>query len=164
MPSPASYTIGELAREFGVTIRAIRFYEDQGLITPERRGTVRVYTPADRVKLILILRGKRLGFTLAESREMIELYDPASGNTHQLERMLEKLAEKRAVLERQLEDIRLLTAEFDVAEQRVRDALSEARAPASTRPSSGRSSRVLAGSKSPAAKTAKKSAPRKPKS
>jgi DNA-binding transcriptional MerR regulator len=127
MSTPASFTIGELAREFGVTIRTIRFYEDQGLITPERRGTTRIYTPADRVKLILILRGKRLGFTLAESREMIDLYDPESGNTHQLERMLAKLAEKRAVLDRQLEDIRLLQAEFDVAEQRVRNALEQAR-------------------------------------
>lgn len=119
-----TYAIGELAREFDVTTRTIRFYEDEGLLKPERRGTTRIYSPADRVTLILILRGKRLGFTLAESREMIELYDPASGNLTQLERMLDKLAEKRAVLERQLEDIRLLQAEFDVAEQRVRDALT----------------------------------------
>jgi DNA-binding transcriptional MerR regulator len=134
MPPAQSYSIGELAREFGVTIRTIRFYEDQGLITPERRGTTRVYSPADRVTLILILRGKRLGFTLAESREMISLYDPASGNTTQLERMLAKLAEKRAMLERQMEDIRLLQAEFDVAESRVRDALTEAKKPASKTP------------------------------
>lgn len=132
--SHRSYTIGELAREFGVTTRTIRFYEAEGLLSPERRGTARVYSPADRVNLILVLRGKRLGFTLAESREMIGLYDPSSGNTTQLERMLDKLAEKRALLDRQLEDIRLLQAELELAEQRVRDALAETHRAAGSTP------------------------------
>lgn len=120
-------SIGELAREFGVTTRTIRFYEDQGLLKPERRSQQRIYSAADRVALMLILRGKRLGFTLAESREMIGLYDPASGNVTQLERMLDKLAEKRAVLVRQLEDIHQMQAELDDVERRCRDSLHEAR-------------------------------------
>lgn len=126
MTPKQSWSIGELAREFGVTTRTIRFYEDEGLITPGRRGQVRVYSPADRVKLILILRGKRLGFTLAESREVIGMYDPTSGNVAQLERLLAKLAEKRALLLRQLEDIRQMQLELDDVETRCRDALAEA--------------------------------------
>lgn len=127
MAPKQSWSIGELAREFAVTTRTIRFYEDEGLITPERRGQVRIYSPADRVKLILILRGKRLGFTLAESREVIGMYDPTSGNVAQLERLLAKLAEKRALLLRQLEDIRQMQLELDDVEKRCRDALTEAR-------------------------------------
>lgn len=122
-----TWTISELAREFGVTTRTIRFYEDQGLLHPERRGQQRIYSAADRVALILILRGKRLGFTLAESREMIDLYDPTSGNVTQLERMLDKLAEKRALLERQQEDIRQMQTELDDVERRCRDSLRAAR-------------------------------------
>lgn len=139
-PPKQTWTIGELAREFGVTTRTIRFYEDEGLITPERRGQARIYSPADRVKLILILRGKRLGFTLAESREVIGMYDPTSGNVAQLERLLSKLAEKRALLRRQLEDIRQMQQELDDVEKRCRDALREAQpavAPA-TRPKQNR--------------------------
>ena len=134
MAAKPDYSIGELAREFAVTTRTIRFYEDQGLLAPERRGQARIYTPADRVKLILILRGKRLGFTLAESREMIDLYDPTSGNVTQLERLLDKLAEKRALLERQLEDIRHMQTELDDVEHRCRDALCAAQAGADKMP------------------------------
>lgn len=122
-----TWTISELAREFGVTTRTIRFYEDQGLLHPARRGQQRVYSAADRVALILVLRGKRLGFTLAESREMIELYDPTSGNVTQLERMLGKLGEKREILLRQLEDIQQMQAELDDVERRCRDSLHTAR-------------------------------------
>ena len=125
---PRAWTIGELAREFGVTTRTIRFYEDEGLLAPERRGQARIYSAADRVKLILILRGKRLGFTLAESREMINLYDPSSGNVTQLERMLDKLTEKRDLLARQLDDIRQMQAELDDVERRCRESLTTARA------------------------------------
>lgn len=127
MAPKQSWSIGELAREFGVTTRTIRFYEDEGLITPERRGQARIYSPADRVKLILILRGKRLGFTLAESREVIGMYDPTSGNVAQLERLLAKLAEKRALLLRQLEDIQQMQHELDDVEKRCRHALAESR-------------------------------------
>lgn len=123
-----AWTIGELAREFGITTRTIRFYEDEGLLSPERRGQSRCYSAADRVKLILILRGKRLGFTLAESRDMINLYDPSSGNVTQLERMLDKLDEKRLLLQRQLDDIRQMQCELDDVERRCRESLTTARA------------------------------------
>lgn len=121
-----TYTISELAKEFDVTTRTIRFYEDEGLLHPERRGQQRIYSPKDRVLLKLILRGKRIGFTLAESRELFELYNPAEGNVTQLNRMLEKIAEKRAVLEQQLNDIRLMQIELEASEARCRDALQEA--------------------------------------
>lgn len=122
-PTPTAYSISDLAREFGITTRAIRHYEAESLLQPTRRGQTRIYSPADRVKLKLILRGNRLGFTLAESREVISLYDPGSGNVTQLERLLAKLAEKRRLLERQLEDIRQMQAEFDDVEKRCRDEL-----------------------------------------
>ena len=77
-----TYTISDLARELDITTRAIRFYEEQGMLSPERRGQERIYSPRDKVSLKLILRGKRIGFSLAECRELIELYDPdpSSGN------------------------------------------------------------------------------------
>ena len=119
-----TYSIGELAREFDVTTRTIRFYEDQGLLSPRRRGQTRIYSPADRTTLKLILRGKRLGFSLAESRDLIRMYRPASDNRQQLEALLERIADKRAQLERQLADIRVLQTELDDAEARPRQALT----------------------------------------
>ncbi|MFP1684514.1 MerR family transcriptional regulator [Alloalcanivorax sp. C16-1] len=119
-----TYSIGELAREFDVTTRTIRFYEDQGLLSPRRRGQTRVYSPADRTTLKLILRGKRLGFSLAESRDLIRMYRPASDNRQQLEALLQRIADKRAQLERQLADIRVLQTELDDAEARTRQALT----------------------------------------
>jgi DNA-binding transcriptional MerR regulator len=120
-----TYTISELAREFDVTTRTIRFYEDEGLLTPERQGQSRIYTPRDRVLLKLILRGKRLGFSLAECRELFDLYNPEEGNLTQLQRMLDKLAGRRAAMEQQLNDIKVMQLELDAAEQRIRDALTE---------------------------------------
>ncbi|GAA5136619.1 MerR family transcriptional regulator [Alloalcanivorax gelatiniphagus] len=119
-----TYSIGELAREFDVTTRTIRFYEDQGLLSPRRRGQTRVYSPADRTTLKLILRGKRLGFSLAESRDLIRMYRPASDNRQQLEALLQRIADKRAQLERQLADIQVLQTELDDAEARTRQALT----------------------------------------
>ena len=119
-----AYTISELAKEFDVTTRTIRFYEDEGLLSPERRGQTRIYSSRDRVLLKLILRGRRLGFSLAESREMFELYNPAGGNLAQLTRMLDKLAEKRAALEQQLHDIQVMQIELDASESRIRDAIA----------------------------------------
>ncbi|MCH2559002.1 MAG: MerR family DNA-binding transcriptional regulator [Alcanivorax sp.] len=119
-----TYSIGELAREFDVTTRTIRFYEDQGLLSPRRRGQTRIYSPADRTTLKLILRGKRLGFSLAESRDLIRMYRPASDNRQQLEALLERIADKRAQLERQLADIHVLQTELDDAEARTRQALT----------------------------------------
>ncbi len=119
-----TYSISNLAREFDITTRTIRFYEEAGMLQPERQGQTRIYSDRDRVKLKLILRGKRLGFSLAESRELIEMYDPASDNRHQLEALLGKIRERREALERQLHDIRAMQSELDEAESRCLSALS----------------------------------------
>ena len=118
-----TYTISELAKEFDITTRAIRFYEEHGLLAPERQGQNRIYTHGDRVRLKLILRGKRLGFSLDESKELFELYDPHSGNEKQLRVMLNKIAEHSAALEQQLHDIQIMQHELDEAEQRCHQAL-----------------------------------------
>ncbi|ARB46014.1 MerR family transcriptional regulator [Alloalcanivorax xenomutans] len=125
MTTQKTYSIGELAREFQITTRTIRFYEDQGLLHPQRRGQTRIYLPSDRVALKLILRGKRLGLSLAESRELIQLYIPAGDNRHQLQALLDKIAEKRAMLEQQLKDIQAMQQEMDEAEQRAREAMMQ---------------------------------------
>ncbi|UHQ54345.1 MULTISPECIES: MerR family transcriptional regulator [Microbulbifer] len=124
---PSSYSISDLAREFGITTRAIRFYEDKGLISPARRGQTRVYRPEDRVRLMLILRGKRLGFSLDESREIIDMYDPEHGNVEQLQRLLQHIKQKRAQLQQQLRDIQSLMGELDEAEARTRASLAKTR-------------------------------------
>lgn len=120
-----SYSISDLARELDITTRAIRFYEEQGMLAPERRGQERVYTGKDKVTLKLILRGKRIGFSLAECKELIELYDPASGNRVQLDTFMNKIAERRAQLEQQLLDIQQMQLELDTAEERCLAALAE---------------------------------------
>ncbi|WFF41210.1 MerR family DNA-binding transcriptional regulator [Salinicola endophyticus] len=127
--SGPTYAIGELAQQFDVTTRTIRFYEQEGLLSPERRGKTRVYRDKDRVRLKLALRGKRLGFSLIEIREVLDLYDDRNhGSVRQLERMLEILADKRANLERQLEDIRAMQRELDQVEARCQSALGELKA------------------------------------
>src|SRR5689334_99398 len=98
-------SIGDLAREFDVTPRAIRFYEDEGLLSPRRDGSRRIFSKRDYVRLKLILRGKRLGFSLAEVREMLELYDSAPDERPQLEKFVAALAVRREQLERQREEI-----------------------------------------------------------
>ena len=119
-----TYAIGELAKMFEVTPRTIRFYEQEGLLAPERRGQTRIYHEKDRVRLKLTLRGKRLGFSLAEIREVIEMYDALpDGNARQLRRLLEILADKRSNMERQLEDIRVMQHELDDVEARAREVL-----------------------------------------
>ena len=123
MASP-TYSISDLARELDITTRAIRFYEEQGMLAPERRGLERIYHAKDLVALKLILRGKRIGFSLAECREMIELYDPTSGNQKQLNSMLAKIAERREQLEQQLLDIQQMQLELDTAEERCLAALA----------------------------------------
>jgi len=100
-----SYTITDLAEEFGVTARALRFYEDEGLIAPERVGLVRVYSKRDRARLAWILRGKRVGFSLAEIREMIDLYDVNDGRQAQRRVTVEKCESRIAQLLRQRDDI-----------------------------------------------------------
>src|SRR5262245_37149576 len=99
------YSISELAKEFDVTTRTIRHYEDEGLLTPSRDGTTRLFSSRDRVRLKLALRGKRLGFSLAEIRELFDLYDLARDEKQQLQAFLAKLERHRTLLEQQREDI-----------------------------------------------------------
>lgn len=121
----STYTIGELAREFDITPRSIRFYEEQGLMSPKRTGQNRIYCNKDRVRLKLILRGKRLGFSLAEVKTLFELYDTHNNSAAQLETMLELTEQKRSVLLQQLEDIQMLMNELDEVEARCREELAE---------------------------------------
>ena len=122
MPS-VTYTISELAKEFDITPRTIRFYEDQGLLTPVRDGQHRIFNSGDRVRLKLIIRGKRLGFSLAESKDVISLYDPAGSNKRQLEVMLTTIEESRQRLQQQMKDIRAMKKELNDAEQRCLKAM-----------------------------------------
>lgn len=101
-----THSIGELAREFGLTTRAIRFYEDCGLLRPRRAGSKRVYTGGDRVRLTLTLRGKRLGLKLAEVKDLLDMYDTRRDGEPQLRRFLDILARHRAQLEERLADVR----------------------------------------------------------
>ena len=107
-----------------MTTRTIRFYEDQNLVNPARRGQTRVYSPADRVTLKLVLRGKRLGFSLAESRELIQMYQPSGDNRNQLLALQDKIQQRRDQLNQQLRDIQALQQELDDADQRCEDALT----------------------------------------
>jgi len=128
MNDETTHSISDLAQEFDITTRSIRFYEDQGLLAPQRRGQTRIYSRQDRVRLKLILRGKRLGLSLNECRELVELYDhTASGSEMQLELLLTRIAERRAALEQQRKDIEIMQLELDNAEKRCRDALADLR-------------------------------------
>ena len=108
-----TFTITELAREFEVTSRTIRFYEAKGLIAPERRGTARLFSPRDRTRLRLILRGKRLGLTLAEIAEIVNMYDAEPGEKGQLELLIARIGERRAQLGQQKRDIDATLADLD---------------------------------------------------
>jgi len=99
------FSISDLCAEFGVTARALRFYEDEGLIGPERRGTQRIYSHRDRARLAWILRGKRVGFSLAEIREMIDLYDVGDGRRVQRQVTLQRCRDRIALLDAQKRDI-----------------------------------------------------------
>ncbi len=118
-----SFTISDLAAEFDVTTRTIRFYEEKGLLSPTRNGSTRIYTPADRVKLQLIVRGKRLGLTLEESREIIAMYNPAHGNREQLQSLIHKIRAKRSQLQQQRQDIEQTLLDLRAAEERCLDAI-----------------------------------------
>ncbi len=124
-----TFTITELAREFGVTPRAIRYYEDQGLISPERAGQARVYSKRDRTRLKLTLRGRRLGLSLAEIRELIDLYDLGHDERAQLSKFLAVLAARRAALEQQREDIEAVLEEIGSLENRCHELLGETGGP-----------------------------------
>jgi len=120
-----TYSISDLAHEFALTTRAIRFYEDQRMIAPERRGTARIYRERERVRLKLILRGKRLGFSLTESRELLDLYEVARNERLQLSKFIDMLGERRARLLQQKEDIDAVLAEIEGVERDCRRRLKE---------------------------------------
>ena len=122
-----TFTITELAQEFDVTPRAIRFYEDMGLLAPARAGRNRVYTQRDRIRLKLTLRGKRLGFSLQEIKQLVTMYDTDSDMAPQLEAFLHVLAAHRSQLEQQLDDIRVTLDELTQHEARCRQLLAIAR-------------------------------------
>ena len=119
----AEFSISELAREFDITPRAIRFYEDQGLLAPKRDGQRRIYTPRDRTRLKLTLRGKRLGLTLSEIRELIDMYEPGRDARPQLERFLAVLEDHKASLLQQRDDIEAQPSEIQTFEKKVRKQL-----------------------------------------
>jgi DNA-binding transcriptional MerR regulator len=119
------YSISDLAREFDVTPRAIRFYEDHGLLAPARSGQRRIYSARDRTRLKLTLRGKRLGLTLSEIRELIDLYEPGRDERPQLERFLAVLEAHKASLEQQQADIEAQLSELRAFERRIRRQLKQ---------------------------------------
>ena len=118
------FSISDLAREFDVTPRAIRFYEDQGLLAPRRQGQRRIYTPRDRTRLKLTLRGKRLGFTLPEIATIVDMYDDQPGEAGQLRYLLDRIEVRRADLEQRRRDIDDTLSELDEVAARCREDLA----------------------------------------
>ena len=121
--TPVTYSIGELAREFDITTRSIRFYEDQRLILPTRKGQTRIYNQRDRVRLKLILRGKRLGFSLAETGRLFELYDADKSSATQLKTIMDLISNKKNDLNQQLEDIQAVLIDLTGLETNCQKAL-----------------------------------------
>lgn len=129
----SEYSISELAREFDVTPRAIRFYEAEGLLSPARQGQRRIYTPRDRTRLKLTLRGKRLGLTLSEIREIVDMYDTGRDERPQLEKFLAVLEAHKRQLMQQREDIEAQLSEIALFEKRCRKRLAEQKGAAKRR-------------------------------
>ena len=119
-----TFTISEIAEELGVTHRTIRYYEDKGLVTPERRGPLRVFHPRDRIRLRLVLRGKRLGFPLDEIRTIVDMYDEQPGESGQLTYLLDQIEERRGDLWQRRHDVDAALAELDDLESRCRADLA----------------------------------------
>lgn len=119
------YTISDLAKEFEVTPRALRLYEESGLLEPKRDGQKRVYSERDRVRLRLIIRGKRIGCSLAEVKELFDMYDSSPGEAGQIKRLLEKLEERKQALELQRSELALSLADIEQIEQRALETLRE---------------------------------------
>ena len=117
------YSISDLSREFNVTTRSIRYYEDIGLLSPQRQGQTRIYDPSDRTRLKLILRGKRLGLSLGESREIIDMYQPGKSNISQLKTLIDAINNQKRKLNQKLEDIAKLMEELSQAETNCVEAL-----------------------------------------
>jgi DNA-binding transcriptional MerR regulator len=119
----AEFSISQLAKEFEITTRTIRHYEEIGLLSPARRGQTRVYSAADRTRLRLILRGKRLGLSLEDSREIIDMYEPGKTNVDQLKKLIDAIQAQRIKLNQQLDDISNLLKDLNTAEADCIDAL-----------------------------------------
>ncbi|KHT62806.1 MerR family transcriptional regulator [Photobacterium gaetbulicola] len=120
-----AYTISALADEFSVTLRSIRFYEDQGLLSPRRQGKARIFSRHDRARLILILRGKRLGFSLQEIQELFQLYDSGSQSLSQVQQMLHTIQSRQQKLRQQQADINRLMMELNAAERKCYQQLKK---------------------------------------
>ncbi|WP_366656078.1 MerR family DNA-binding transcriptional regulator [Fodinicurvata sp. EGI_FJ10296] len=133
-PDGRTWSIGDLADEFGLTHRTIRFYEDEGLVTPARKGTTRVYSRADRARVKLICRGKRLGFSIAEIAEFLKLYDSRDRQIGQMRFALERARDRIGALEQQLVDVRQTLSELRDIEQAIVDHLQEQGAADAGRP------------------------------
>jgi DNA-binding transcriptional MerR regulator len=125
MGDAKTWTISDLAREFGVTTRTIRFYEEKGLLSPARNGQHRIFDRQDHARLELILRGKRAGLSLEESREIIDMYDPEGDNYEQYQFLLGKVDERQIQLESQIEDIKQLITGLQEVRQRCNKALKD---------------------------------------
>jgi len=123
MTARPTFTISELAQEFAVTTRTIRFYEEKGLLSPRRKGQHRIYRAADRTRLRLILRGKRLGLSLQESRDIIDLYGTVAGGEKQRQALIQKIRERKAVLEAQLQDVQAVLGDLAEVERRCLAAM-----------------------------------------
>lgn len=121
----ATFAISDLAREFGITPRTIRFWEDQGIIAPQREGRNRVFARRDRARLKMALRGKRLGLSLAEIKDLIGMYEGAQDETSQLQECLRVMAKRRQALEQQREDIETMLAEINQFEQQCGNILAK---------------------------------------
>ena len=120
-----TYSISDLAAEFDITTRTIRFYEEKKLLNPSREGTRRIYSPADRTRLRLILRGKRLGLSLDESAEIVLMYGSPGNNRKQLEKLVSRIQEKRGELKRQQADLEFMLMDLKGAEEKCLVALAE---------------------------------------
>ena len=120
-----TYSISDLAAEFDITTRTIRFYEEKNLLNPRREGTRRVYSPADRTRLRLILRGKRLGLSLDDSAEIVLMYGSPGNNRKQLEKLVSRIQEKRSELKRQQADLEFMLMDLKGAEEKCLVALAE---------------------------------------
>ncbi len=122
-----TYSIRDLASEFGITTRTIRFYEEKGYLNPKREGTRRVYSTPDRTSLRLILRGKRLGLTLDETAELIKMYGSPGGNRNQLKKFIVRIGEKRAELESKQKDLKVMMNDLQSVEDKCHVALAQYR-------------------------------------
>lgn len=125
------YTISNLANEFDITTRTLRFYEEKGLLNPTRNGQTRIYSAADRTRLKLVLRGKRIGLSLEDSAEIIGMYDPCGSNQQQLEKLLSAIATQKAKLLAQQNALNDMMKDLNQVEKRTRSALKSVRKKAS---------------------------------